>query len=526
MADINETTQESSKSVPSSTSTKNTKDMQRKSLNFNGFFNKKRKIAIILLLTLFIASIPLFLIHNKLPVSVKLWLTAANDDRYRLYPLSPIDLETKYYFDGSTDILRIKIDPSEGYQKMQGFGAAMTDSSAWLLRNVLNSSEYERTMRALFDPDSGIGISYLRIPLGASDCALDFYSFDDTPWNLDDFSIAHDEAYLIPVLQDALKLNPALKFIGPPWSPPGWMKVENNLTRPETKGLIGGTLNRSLYQLYAEYLMKVIFSYLGHGINISALTIQNEQFFVPESYPGSYLGTNDTKEFVKIIGHLFREHNISTEIYILDHNWVYSDQAIEILSDPQANEYIDGIAWHGYESTEPERQSSVKTRFPDKHHLFTEISGLQAYPNFADNLVWTFHNVFTGSIRNWAEGVLFWNLALDQFGGPILHQDAGLRGVITIPRNGSIQISDVIFDGEYYMLAHFTKFIKPEAIRIESMYFPDQLETLAFRNPDGSIVVVLCNLSNNQQKIKLEFDFRANYVTIPSRSLISAVFEI
>ncbi len=493
---------------------------------YKSLFRTKRKIIALFLILIFsFGLIPLSYFSLKAPIRADLWITSTIDSSLRLIKMDSIELSPRTYFDGSSNVLRIKIDENREYQEIQGFGAAMTDSSAWLLRSILNQSEYYKTMRALFDPLEGIGISLLRIPLGASDCALDYYSFDDTPWSLDDFSISRDEMYLIPVLQDALKLNPALKFIGTPWSPPGWMKEGNNLSRPETKGMIGGTLNRSLYTLYAQYLAKAILAYEHHGIKFSAITIQNEQFYVPQSYPGAYLGVEETTQFVKIFGSVFSEFYISTKIYILDHNWVYAEKAIEILSDPDANEYIDGIAWHGYENPESWRQSLVKERFPTKHHLFTEISGLQAYPHFEHNMVWTFHNIFTGSLRNWAEGVLFWNLALDQFGGPTLHNYAGLRGVLTIPRNNSQQIKDIIFEGEYFMIGHFSKFVQPGAKRIDSMYRPNSIETFAFKNPDGSFAIIIGNLGNEQEKIKLEFDARAAYINMPARCMITVRFK-
>jgi len=309
----------------------------------NPVFHRKIKVFAILAILFFIfGSIPIVYYSSKAPINADLWITSTIDTNLRMAKMDSIQLTSEVYFDGSNDVLRIKIDERRIYQEIQGFGAAMTDSAAWLLRSILNGSEYNKTMKALFDPVEGIGISLLRIPLGASDCSLDFYSFDDTPWGLDDFSIAHDEAYLIPVLKDALLLNPNLKFIGSPWSPPGWMKEGNNWSRPETKGMIGGYLNRSLYTTYAHYLAKAIVAYQNHGIIFSAITIQNEQFYVPDSYPGAHFDIEETKIFVKILGPILSEYGLSTNIYILDHNWVYADKAIEILSDSEASQFIDG----------------------------------------------------------------------------------------------------------------------------------------------------------------------------------------
>ena len=478
---------------------------------------KKLLLASIVLIIVGVASFVSFIYISRSDVEVEFWVTCTGEGGERLEKQQNLTFKPGL----SLTSKKISVSADKKFQEIQGFGAALTDSSAWLIHEVLNESEYNRIMNALFHPAEGIGMSYLRIPVGSSDCALEFYSYDDTAPNLDDFSIAHDEDYIIPLLKDAKSLNPDLKLMASPWSAPGWMKIGNNMSDPSTKGLINGTLNPDKYEEYANYLVKFLLSYENLGLSFDAITLQNEQFYTPNNYPGMFLNISQTQDFAQILGSALEDHSLDTRMLILDHNWVYYEDVLEILSDDNARNQIDGVAWHGYGEASPEYQSIIHNEFPDMAHYFTEISPLQAYTSFPDNMAWTYHNIYVGGLRNWAQTALLWNLALDQNGGPILTEENVLRGVITIPQeDGSLQAKAKL-EGEYYMIGHLSKFVVSGAHRIASSNFEAELETLAFENPDGSMVLVVCNPTEFEQNFDVSWDYHTVGTTIPANSLIT-----
>ncbi len=492
--------------------------------NFIPIVRKFTKIASVLALAAIVsvASLYIFVYTTKENVNIHFYLTDSQDPQNEVQLQLQEDLT---FTPGiSTSLNLVKVDGSKQFQSMQGFGAALTDSSAWLLKEVLNASLYEEVMKMLFDPIEGIGMSYIRIPVGSSDCALEFYSYDDTAPDLDDFSIVHDEHYIIPLLKDALKLNPSLKLVASPWSAPGWMKLGNNATDPETKGLIGGNLAPKMHEVYANYLVKFLRSYAEHNITINALTIQNEQFYSPPEYPGMTMNVSQTQEFGVILASAISNADLDTDLYILDHNWGQYEKALEILSDKDLRESVKGVAWHGYGETKPDWQSVVRKQYPSESHIFTEISPLSAYTSFPHNLEWTYHNIYVGSIRNWAEAVLLWNLALDQNGGPILTNSTELRGVLTVPRSGNQQTEPVQYHGEYYMIGHLSKFVEAGAVRIASSKNVNDLETIAFKNPDGSKVLVVSNPTEESKSFGISWDFRSVQTSIGARSLATYIW--
>lgn len=458
------------------------------------------------------------------PVHAEVWLTDARSSSVRLQRQENLTLVPQAF--ARPD--QLLVDASRQYQQVRGFGAALTDSAAWLIHEVLNASARRELMTHLFDPERGIGLNYLRVPVGASDCARTFYTHDDTPPDLADFAITRDEAYTIPVLKDARALNPDLRLIASPWSAPGWMKVGTNTSDPATKGLIGGTLNASHYTTYAAYLREFLAGYARHGLDFEALTLQNEQFYVPATYPGMRLNVSQTRAFVPVLADALATLARPPKILVLDHNWVYADRVLEMLADPVTKALVNGVAWHGYEDPVSERQETVHAAHPRLLQYFTEISGLQAHPSFPDNLAWTFHHVLAGSLQHWASAVLFWNVALDQNGGPTLAEPDVLRGVVTVPwacnETGNHSTGAPVLEGEFYMLGHFSKFLQPGARRVHVRTPTGALETLAFRNPDGSTIVVTCNPGAESRSCRFRAGFRAGSLRLPPGSIATVTW--
>ena len=272
----------------------------------------------------------------------------------------------------------IVLDPTSTQQEMLGFGAAFTDAACYML-NQLHSDERAALMHELFAPDE-MAMNVCRTCIGASDYSKSLYSFDDSEQDdpeLTKFSIDHDKAYILPALREARKLNPDLFLFSTPWSPPAWMKFN--------RSMLGGTIRKSNLEPYSRYFQKFLDAYRAEGVEINAVTVQNEvDTTVDGRYAACLLAQEDEILFVtKYLGPLLRKTGSPTKIWVLDHNFTLWGRAIAELSDPKASEFIDGIAWHGY-AGEPSAMTQVHNAFPQKHAYFTE-GGPQREPHVARN---------------------------------------------------------------------------------------------------------------------------------------------
>ncbi|WP_051451877.1 RICIN domain-containing protein [Actinospica robiniae] len=380
----------------------------------------------------------------------------------------------------------ITVSPSSTYQTMTGFGASFTDSSAWL---VYNSPQRNTIMSKLFDPNSGIGLDFLRQPIGASDFARSLYSYDDvasgqTDPNLTGFSISHDDSYIIPILQQALQLDPQTTIMATPWSPPGWMKSSGSM--------IGGSLNSADYQYFANYMVKFLQAYKAAGVPISYVTAQNEPEYSPSNYPGSTFTAAQEQSFIADnLGPAIKSAGLSTGILAYDHNWNDPSFPETILGNSSSAQYVSGVAWHCY-SGDPSAQSTVEALYPSYGVYETECSGSQSSNTantFSDTLDWEVANLVISGIRNYAKSVVTWNMALDPSGGPSMNCTTCTALVTVNNSSGSAS-----YNAEYYALGQVSKFVKPGAVRIGSNSFGSGgVQDVAFQNPDGSTAMVVLN---------------------------------
>ncbi|HET7373050.1 MAG TPA: glycoside hydrolase family 30 beta sandwich domain-containing protein [Gemmatimonadaceae bacterium] len=407
----------------------------------------------------------------------------------------------------------IEVDPSRTCQAMVGFGAALTDASAWLIEHKLTAVQRDSLLHDLFGAEPGAGFSFVRIDMGASDFSLRHYSYDDMPAGESDptlshFSIAADTAETIPILKRAREINPRLEVMASPWSAPGWMKT--------TGSMIKGTLRRNAYDAYADYFHRFVDAYAAYGIPIYAITIQNEPHFEPADYPGMRMEPAARAEFVgKHLGPLFTRAGIRTRILDWDHNWDEPQSPLAVLADSTASRFVSGVAWHCYKG-DVSAQGPVHDAHPDKDTFFTECSGGDWAPKWADNLAWTIRNLVIGSTRNWARGVLMWNLALDENHGPHTGGCGNCRGVVTIDsRTGAVTRNE-----EYYALAHASRFVKPGARRMASPTVA-KLDDVAFRNEDGSSVLIVLNSDSTAQKFAVRDRQRTFAYTLPAGAVVT-----
>ncbi|WP_051251162.1 discoidin domain-containing protein [Paenibacillus harenae] len=460
-------------------------------------------VSIMCISLVFIPSYPIQAAERN---SVQVWLTDISGDKW-LEQQDDVLFQTVQ----TTNPLTINVDASRKYQEVQGFGAGMTDSSAWLIRNKMSESQRTELMSNLFDPSSGIGLSLLRTPMGATDFnASGNYSYDDMPAGETDptlagFSIEHDEEYIIPALKEALSLNPSMKIMATPWSPPGWMKTSDSM--------IGGTLKDGYYDELANYFVKYVQAYENTGVPVSYVTPQNEPMGTP-TYPGMFLSAYQESALIKEMGEAFAANRISTKILAWDHNWDVPSYPEKIFSDSEASKYAAGTGWHIY-SGNPISQTLVHNDYPGKEVFITEATGGIWQANDQEAFYDSLHTWIINGMRNWADGVILWNIALDPDRGPLNSDtdgEAWVRGLLTInPVNG-----EVTKNVDYYALAHASKFVKTGAYRIYSNTFGDgSVENVAFQNPDGSKVLIAYNSGIESKTIsvadgKRSFEYTLN----------------
>ncbi|MET8082157.1 RICIN domain-containing protein [Streptomyces sp. NPDC005303] len=407
----------------------------------------------------------------------------------------------------------ITIHPDTTYQTMSGFGVSLTDSSADL---IANSPQRESIMRKLFDPSAGIGLSFLRQPIGASDFSLSTYSYDDMPSGqadptLANFSIAHDNNYILPVLRQALALNPATTVMASPWSPPGWMKSSGSM--------VGGSLNAASYSYFANYLVKFLQAYEAAGVPVSLLTPQNEPEYSPGNYPGSTLTAGQQATLIgSYLGPAIKAAGLSTEIVAYDHNWDDAGYPQAILSDSTAAPYVSGVAWHCYAGS-PGAQTTVHNARPSTDTYFTECSGTQSSNpanTFSDTLNWQTENLIIGATRNWAKSVVTWNAALNPSGGPSMNCTTCTAAVTVDNSAGTAK-----YNAEYYVLGQASKFVKPGAVRIDSNTFGSgNIQDVAFQNPDGSHALIVLNAdTGNSRTFNVTENGQSFTYTLPAKAV-------
>ena len=452
------------------------------------------------------------------PTGVKATVVETTGDQSRLLATQA---DAPFGTGGTQSSPTINVNPSTQFQPIDGFGASLTDSSAWVIWNNLDASQQTALMQSLFSPTAGIGLSLLRQPMGASDFAVNGnYSYDDMPAGqtdpqLTNFSIAHDGPYIIPLLQQALSINPAAKVVALPWSPPAWMKTGNTMN--------GGNMNVAYSPALAQYFVLYLQAYQNAGVPIYAISVQNEPLNSTGNYPSEYLAASDESDFIaNNLGPALTTAGLgNVKILGYEHNWDNTDYPESILASPAAT-YVAGSSFHCYNG-DVTAQSTVEAAYPDKGIWFTECSGTVG-SGFAGDLVWNSENLLIGATRNWARGVSLWNLALDQNSGPQNGGCTNCRGVVTI--NTGTSPATVTNNVEYYVLGHLSKFIVPGAHRIDSNTFgTGGLEDVAFQNPDGTVVLFVLNAASASQNFSVNWsDSYFNY-TLPGQSVATFTWK-
>ncbi|MFF4141882.1 ricin-type beta-trefoil lectin domain protein [Streptomyces sp. NPDC001698] len=449
---------------------------------------------------------------------VTAWLTTTDDSGGR-HVVRGLEPQTPFAFQSGTGGggENITVDENTRYQTFTGGGASFTDTAAWLMNSsgALSQATRDATMRKLFSPTDGIGLSFLRNPMGASDLARNGYTYDDVPAGQSDpslakFSIAHDLADVVPLTRQALQLNPALTVMASPWTAPAWMKDSGQLN--------GGWLKAEDYGAYAAYFVKYLQAYRDQGVPVAYVTAQNEPTCC-SGYPSMSWNAGGLAYFTKseLLPKL-QSAGLSTKVLAHDWNWdTYDSYAAQTVDDAavRAHPNFGGIAWHGYGGNVAQ-QTTVHNRYPQLDAFGTEHSGG----------TWIGHQQREDMLnivdytRNWAKSVTKWSLAVDQNMGPHNGGCGTCTGLVTV-HNGDGRSGQVDYTVEYYDMGHLTKFVRPGAQRIASTA-SSAVPNVAWRNPDGGKSLIAYNDATTAKTVSINWGSQHATYSLPGRT--SATF--
>ncbi|MDV9169860.1 ricin-type beta-trefoil lectin domain protein [Streptomyces sp. W16] len=451
---------------------------------------------------------------------VTAWLTTTDDAAGR-HVTRGLQAQTPFAFSSGTGGSgeNITVDENTRYQTFTGGGASFTDTAAWLMNSsgALSAATRNATMTKLFSPTDGIGLSFLRNPMGASDLARYGYSYDDvaagqTDPNLTSFSIAHDLADVVPLTKQALSLNPSLTVMASPWTAPAWMKDSGSLN--------GGWLKSEDYGAYANYFVKYLQAYKDQGVPVSYVTVQNEPTCC-SGYPSMSWNASGLAYFTK--SELLPKLNASgltTKVLAHDWNWdVYDSYAASTVDDAavRSNPNFGGIAWHGYSDISGvTKQTTVHNQYPTLDAFGTEHSG----GTWVANQQREDMNNIIDYTRNWAKSVTKWSLAVDQNMGPHNGGCGTCTGLITV-HNGDGASGTVDYTVEYYTMGQLTKFVRPGAQRIASTASTN-VPNVAWRNPDGSKALIAYNDASTAKTVTINWGGQHATYSLPGKT--SATF--
>ncbi|WP_164981573.1 carbohydrate-binding protein [Silvibacterium dinghuense] len=440
---------------------------------------------------------------------------------------------------GTGTQMAIDVDDTVRYQTLDGVGASFTDSAAYLVWNKLTAAQRTALMQDLFGT-GGIHLSFLRQPMGATDLALSNYTYDDlaagdTDPQMTQFSIAHDEAYIIPTIRAAFAVNPQIKVLALPWSPPAWMKTSQSTG--------GGTLETQYFPALAKYFTKFVQAYEKDGVPINYVAVQNEPLYETTGYPTMFMAENDEATFISqylgpaLLAQRFKnqgwnfagQHQDAADatpgILGYEHNWDNPLYPELLLRDPSVRPWLAGVSFHCYAGSVSDAQNAIHDLDHGAPVWFTECTGGSYAPNFATNLPNMVESDVIDVLRNWGKSVTLWNMALDQNGGPTVQNGCtDCRGVVTI--DTSTSPATVERNVEYYVLGHLSKYVQAGAYRISSNTFGSgSVEDVAFKNPDGSIAVVVLNAASEASTFTLNWRSQNVTYTLPAGAVATFTWQ-
>lgn len=434
------------------------------------------------------------------------WVSTTNTDRWVTHK------DVKVSPDDGTVAYAVTVNLKTTYQTIDGFGGCFNEKG-WIALQQLSAADRNAVIKSLFDPQEGCGFSICRMPIGASDFAMDYYSLNDTKddYGMRDFSIARDRRCLIPYIKSAMAVNPKLKIWGSPWCPPAWMKVSGRYGTPnKTEDGYAIRWEPKVLAAYALYLAKYVQAYRREGIDVYAVHVQNEphseQVFPCCTWPGEHL-----RDFIRdYLGPRLQSDGVKAEIWLgtLGGGSVQSGPGL-VLSDPKARAYITGVGlqWVGKTILRPTHEA-----FPDVKLMQTETECGDGKNSWHDG-VYTY-GLMQLYLSNFANSYMYWNMVLDETGESSWQWKQNAMITVDTARK------TVTYNPEFYVMKHYSAFIAPGAKRIGLA----GVEGLAFSNPDGSIVLVTANMKNKPAPISIKTGSRIIQITLPPGSINTVAF--
>ena len=414
------------------------------------------------------------------------------------------------------------VDPRKTFQTFFGIGAALTDASAETFYKLPKARRQE-ILKAYFDKKEGIGYTVARTNINSCDFSSDMYTYvADGDADLKTFDISHDKKFKIPFIKEAMAAaGGKLNLFGSPWSPPAWMKTNNDM-------LHGGKLKKEHYNTWARYFTKFIKAYEKEGIPVWGVSVQNEPM-ATQIWESCIYSAEEERDFLRDhLGPVMAKEGLaSKKIIVWDHNrdLIYQ-RAQTYFNDPAAAKYAWGIGFHWYEDWSGgipmyENIRRVQEAFPDKHIFFTEGCAESFDPTRYN--AWVLGEEYGRSMindfNNGMVGFTDWNILLDETGGP-----NHVKNFCFAPVHANIPAGELIYTNAYYYIGHFSKFIQPGAKRIACAPSRSQLLSTAFLNPDGKVVVIVMNQSDKETPYYCWINGQAAKLNALPRSISTLVF--
>jgi glucosylceramidase len=445
---------------------------------------------------------------NPIKSDVEMWLTRPDQTA-----LLNRQSQTLRFGSVSAADPNIEVDSTQTYQPIEGFGFALTGSSAYVLNRGLPAAQRATILRELFSNDSTAAkFSYIRISIGASDLSPTVFTYADSPTadpNLTSFSIEPERADLIPILREVIAIRPDIRIMATPWTAPVWMKTNGQS--------VGGSLKSEYQAAYAQYFVKYIQAMAAEGIQITSITPQNEPGN-PYNNPSMLMNAEEQRDFIKNhLGPALQGAGLATQIIVYDHNCDLPSYPLTILNDPQAKPFVAGSAFHLY-AGDISAMGQVQNAHPDRGVYFTE-QYVSATGGFGGDLAWHTRNIMVGASRNGARAIIEWNLANDAQYGP--HTPGGCTdclGALTVANNS------IKRNTSYYIVGHSSRWVPPGSVRIKSSE-ASGLPNVAYLTPDGRKVLVVLNDSGGDRRFNITFKGRAVQPLMPNGSVATFIWK-
>lgn len=425
----------------------------------------------------------------------------------------------------------ITLQPDVTFQTIDGFGAAITDATAYNLLQM-KAENRKKFLEETFSPEK-YGFSYIRIAIGCSDFSFGEYTCCDEK-GIEHFKMPADMTkYVIPVLKEILQINPTLKIMATPWTCPKWMKVDDLISLRPHDSYRGGSLNPACYSDYAVYFVKWLQDMQKEGIPIFSISPQNEPLN-PNNSASLYMPWEQERDFIKTaLGPALKKAGLTTRILVFDHNYNYDDKfdqqqyPLKIYADKDAANYCYGAAYHNYGGNNKEL-TRIHQKAPEKTLLFSEasIGRWNEGRNLKKSLLRDMKELGLETVNQWCKGVIVWNLMLDSDNGPFSPEEGSCKTCYGAVDINNSDYATITRNSHYYVIAHLASVVKPGAIRIGIREAGNNTgQYMAFKNPDNSYAVVLTNETNATKRYSINLGNKSFNYSAPAYSIVSFLWK-